>query len=228
VEIGAAPPEPIELALSMGADLKGTVQFDADDHPQSENARLFLAPVGAHRYGSPAQAEINKDGTFTLAGVMPGHWRLMLNGLGYVKSLSLAGQQVSPYDFQIPPGATGPLQVLIGIKMADINLTVTGLSTGGQASVLIFPEDLDRLGAGLERVAVGGSELGIGGLPPGRYRLLATDAPNPWILQQRPDLLKAIESSTQAIDVPEGGHVTATLEVIPREELLRALAAKEP
>jgi hypothetical protein len=228
VEIGAAPPEPIELALSMGADLKGTVQFEADDHPQIENARLFLAPVGAHRYGSPAQAEINKDGTFTLAGVMPGHWRLMLSGLGYVKSLSLAGQQVSPYDFQIPPGATGPLQVLIGIKMAYINVTVTGLSTGGQASVLIFPEDLDRLGAGLERVAMGGSELGVGGLPPGRYRLLATDAPNPWILQQRPDLLKAIESSTQAIDVPEGGHVSATLEVIPREELLRVLAEKEP
>lgn len=227
VEIGAAPPEPIEVALSMGADLKGAVQFDADDHPQMENAHLFLAPVGVRRYGSQADAEITKDGTFTLSGVMPGHWRLTLNGLGYVKSLSLAGQQVSPYDFQISPGASGPLQVLVGTKMADISVTVTGLVGGGQASVLIFPEDLDRLGAGLERVAVGGSQVGIAALPPGRYRLLATDAPNPWILQQRPDLLKALESSTQAIDVPEGGHMSATVEVVSRDELLRLIAEKE-
>ena len=113
------------------------------------------------------------------------------------------------------------------MKMADISVTVTGLSTGGQVSVLIFPEDLDRLGAGLERVMMGGSQLEIGGLPPGRYRLLATDAPNLWTLQQRPDLLKAIESSTQGIDVPEGGHVSATVEVVPREELLRVVAEKE-
>jgi hypothetical protein len=227
VEIGTAPPEPIELALSMGADLKGAVQFDADDHQEIENAHLLLTPVGIRRYGSQTQAEINKDGTFTLAGVMPGHWRLTLNGFGYVKSLSLAGQQVSPYDFQISPGASGPLQVLVGTKMADISVTVTGLVGGGQASVLIFPEDLDRLGAGLERVGVGGSQLGIGGLPPGHYRLFATDAPNPWILQQRPDLLKAIESSTQAIDVPEGGHVSATVEVVSRQELIRLVAEKE-
>jgi len=229
VEIGNSPPEPIELSLSAGVDLKGSVQFDADDHPPLENAQLFLAPVGANRYMSQPRADINKDGTFTLPGVVSGHWRLTVNAFGYVKSLSLAGQQVSPHDFQIAPGATGPLQVLVGMKTADISVTVTGLSEGGQASVLIFPEDLDRLGAGLERVAMGGSQLqGIRGLSPGRYRLLATDAPNPWMLQQRPDLLKAIESSTQAIDVPEGGHVSATVELVSREELLRLVAEKEP
>jgi hypothetical protein len=227
VEIGASPPEPMELSLSPGADLKGSVQFDADDHPPLENAQVVLTAIGTPRYMSQPRAEINKDGSFTLTGVIPGHWRLTVNASGYVKSLSLAGQQVSPYDFQIPPGASGPLHVSMGAKTADISVTVTGLSGGGQASVLIFPEDLDRLGAGLERVAMGGSQPRIGGLPPGRYRLLATDAPNPWALQQRPDLLKAIESSTQAIDVPEGGHVSATLEVVPREELLRVMAEKE-
>ena len=120
-----------------------------------------------------------------------------------------------------------PLHVSIGMKMADVRVNVTGLSTGGQVSVLVFPEDLGRLGAGLERVMTGGSQLDIGGLPPGRYRLLATDAPNLWTLQQRPDLLKAIESSTQGIDVPEGGRVSATVEAVSREELLRAVAEKE-
>jgi hypothetical protein len=101
------------------------------------------------------------------------------------------------------------------------------LSGRGQASVLVYPEDLDRLGAGLEQVTMGSGQLGIGNLPPGRYRLLATDAPNLWNLEQRPDLLQAIEGSTQAIDVPEGGRVSATVELVPREELLRVLAEKE-
>ena len=228
VEVGASPPEAIELSLSTGADLKGSVQFDADDHPPTENAGLFLASLGGYRYMSHVQAQVNKDGTFTLAGVIPGHWRLTVNDFGYVKSLSLGGQQVSPYDFQISAGTTGPLQVLVGMKMADISVTVTGLSGSGQASFLVFPEDLDRLGSGLERVAMGGSQLGIGGLPPGRYRLLATDIPNPWMLPQRPDLLKAIECSTQAIDLPEGGHVSATVDLVSRQELLRLVAEKEP
>jgi hypothetical protein len=227
VEIGTALPEPVELSLSVGSDLKGSVQFDADDHPPLENSRIFLTALATPGYLPQAQAEINKDGTFTLAGVMPGHWRLMVAAAGYVKSLTLAGQQVSPYDFQISPGASGPLHVSIGMKMADVRVNVTGLSTGGQVSVLVFPEDLGRLGAGLERVMTGGSQLDIGGLPPGRYRLLATDAPNLWTLQQRPDLLKAIESSTQGIDVPEGGRVSATVEAVSREELLRAVAEKE-
>jgi hypothetical protein len=228
VEVGAAPPGPIDLALTAGTDLKGSVQFDAEDHPpQYENAQIVLVARERSGYMPQPRGEINKDGTFTLASVVPGHWRLMLRAFGYVKSLSLAGQQLSPYDFQIPPGATGPLHVLMGLKMAEISVTVTGLSGRGQASVLVYPEDLDRLGAGLEQVTMGSGQLGIGNLPPGRYRLLATDAPNLWNLEQRPDLLQAIEGSTQAIDVPEGGRVSATVELVPREELLRVLAEKE-
>jgi len=211
----------------MGADLKGGLQFDADDFQVPENLQVFLSPVGAPRYTPQTQAEVHKDGTFTLAGVMPGHWRLMVSYFGYVKSLSLAGQQVSPYDFQISPGATGPLHALIAVKMADLRVNVKGLTTGSQVSVLVFPEDLDHLGIGLDRVMTGGSQIAFGGLPPGRYRLLATNAPNLWGLEQRPDLLKAIESSTQAIDVPEAGLVNATVEMVPREELLRAVAEKE-
>jgi hypothetical protein len=57
VEVGASPPEAIELSLSTGADLKGSVQFDADDHPPTENAGLFLASLGGYRYMSHVQAQ---------------------------------------------------------------------------------------------------------------------------------------------------------------------------
>jgi len=39
--------------------------------------------------------------------------------------------------------------------------------------------------------------------------------------------LKALESRTQAIDVPEDGRVSAAAEIVSREELVRALEDKE-
>jgi hypothetical protein len=227
VEIGTTPPDPIELSLSSGAELKGTVQFDSEDRPPMENAQLFLSPVETNFYTPQAHGEINKDGTFTLTGVVPGRWRLMVSGPGYIRSLYLGGQQVSPYDFQIAPGATGPLRVIMGSKLGDINVTISGAAPNQMASVLLYPEDAVRFGTGQERVSAGSDRIEIGGLPPGRYRLLATDTLNPWPILQRPDLLKALESSTQAVDVTEGGKVSATVEVVTREELARLLQEKE-
>lgn len=227
VEIGATPPDPVAISLSSGAELKGSLQFDSDDHPPIENAQIFLNPVEQNFYTPQAHAQVNKDGTFTLTGVLPGRWRLMVGVAGYVKSLSLGGQPVSPDGFQISPGAVGPLRVVMSSKMAEVNVTVNGSSPDQKVSVLLYPEDTARMGVGLERVTTGTERLGFGGIPPGRYRLLATDSPNPWPLLQRPDLLKAIESHTQALDVPEGGRVSATLELVSREELMRALEDKE-
>jgi len=106
-------------------------------------------------------------------------------------------------------------------------VTVTGASADHPASVLLFPEDLDRLGIGIERIAMGSDQVGFGTIPPGRYRLLATDITNAWPILQRPDLLKALEGRTQGIDVPESGRVSATVEVVGREELMRSLEGVE-
>jgi hypothetical protein len=227
VEIGTAPPDPIEVSLASGAELKGSVQFDSGDHPPLQNAQVFLAPVEPRAFTPQPHAQINKDGTFTLAGIMPGRWRLMIGAAGYVKSLFLAGQQVSPYDFQIAAGSAGPLRVVMGAKMGSVRVTIDGAPPDRLSSVLLYPEDAGRMGIGLERLSAGSDRLEIPSVPPGRYRLLATDTLNPWPLLQRPDLLKAIESSTQAIDVAEGGQVSATVEVVPREQLAKLFQEQE-
>ena len=227
VDIGGAPPEPLEIALSSGAELKGEIQFDSDDHPPLEHGQVSLVQVDEPLYLPQPRAEIGKDGAFTITGVLPGYWRLMVGAPGYVKSVTLGGQPQSANRLPITPGAAGPLHVTLGTKMAELEVNVTGASSEHPASVLLFPEDLDRLGTGLERVAMGGERAGFGPVPPGRYRLLATTGMNAWPFLQRPDLLKALASHTQAIEVPEGGRLTATVEVISREELLRSIDEPE-
>ena len=224
MEIGPAPPDPVQISLRSGVDLKGSVQFDSDDHPPLENGQISLASMDSPYFMRQLQAQVDKDGAFTLTGVMPGRWRLMANLPGYLKSASLAGQTVPPGGFQIAAGATGPLRITLGSKWADVQVEIENAPAGQQVSAVIFPEDSGRLGIGLERAGVmGNGAVDFGPLAPGRYRMFATDSPNPWPILQRPDWLQALASRSAAIDVPEGGHVSTTVEMIPREELMHVL-----
>lgn len=229
LEIRAAQPDPLEISLQSGAELKGSVQFDSDDHPPLENGQVSLAPVDGPFFLPQSQAQTDKDGAFTLTGVLPGRWRLVVSAPGFVKSASFGDQPVSPDGFQIAEGAAGPLRIMLGSKLAAVHVQVAGAAPDRQLSAVIFPEDSERLGAGLERAgtAMGTGRIEFGGLAPGRYRVFAIDSPNPWPILQRPDWLKALESSSAAIDVPEGGSVNTTVETIPRDELMRALAENE-
>jgi len=229
VEVGATPPDPLEIALESGAELKGSVQFDSDDHTPLENAQISLAPIDGPYFTPQPSAQLDKDGAFALSGVLPGRWRLIVSVPGFVKSVSLAGEPVSPYRIQIGAGAAGPLRIVMGSKLADVRVEVAGAAADREISAVIFPEDSDRLGAGLERAgsAMGTGRIEFGAMPPGRYRVFAIDSPNPWPILQRPDWLKALESRSAAIDVPEGGRAGTTVETIPRDELIRALENPE-
>jgi hypothetical protein len=229
VEIGPTPPEPLEIALQSGAELKGSVQLDSDEAPSFENGQITLAAAEGPLFLPQPHAQVDKDGAFLLTGVLPGRWRAIVSVPGFVKSISLAGQPVSSDGFQIAAGAAGPLRIVMGSKLSDMHVEVADAPPDRQISAVIYPEDAERLGAGLERTgsAMGTGRIEFGGLAPGRYRVFATDSPNPWPILQRPDWLQALESRSTAIDIPEGGHVSATVEMIPREELLRVLEEKE-
>ncbi|MGD0359811.1 MAG: carboxypeptidase-like regulatory domain-containing protein [Bryobacteraceae bacterium] len=228
VEIGPGPPDPVQISLQGGTDLKGSVQFDSDDHPAMENAQVSLAPVDGTYFMPQLQAQVDKDGGFMLPGVLPGRWRLFVGMPGYLKSASLGGQAISPGGFQIAPGTTGPLRLMIGSKMADVHVEIANAPADRLISALIFPEDASRLGMGLERAGMmGNNGVEFGALAPGRYRVFATDSPNPWPILQRPDWLKALGSRCASLEVPEGGQVSATVEIIAREELMRVMEEKE-
>ena len=231
VEVGsAAQTDPLELWLSSGIELKGSMQYDSDDAPPIEAIRISLQPLD-HDYFTPTQpqAETAKDGTFSLTGILPGRWRLMINAAGYVKSLSLAGQAVSPYNFEIAPGSAGPMRIAMGAKTAEVSINVTGASPDQQVSLALYPDDPERLGQGTEQVNVvgGNSQAVFGAIPPGRYHIFAIPGSNAWPVLQRPDLLKALESETESLDVPESGRVSKTVAVIPREDLVRLLTEKQ-
>ena len=115
---------------------------------------------------------------------------------------------------------------MLGSKLAAVHVEVAGAAPDRPVSAVLFPEDPERLGAGIERAstAMGTGRIEFGGLAPRRYRIFALDSPNPWPILQKPHWLKRSKAASAAVDVPEGGSINTTLETILRDELMRALA----
>ncbi len=230
LEIGPAAPGPVEISLAGGMELKGSVQTDGEDHlPPAGVRQVTLWSLDGPFFMPLPHGETAGDGTFTLTGVQPGRWRLSLSGTSYIKSVTLGGQPVSPYDLDIGAAAPGPLVIVVGTHVASVTVHIVDAPPDRQVAAVIFPEDAARLGAGLERAgtAMGTDQVRFGGLPPGRYRVFAADIPQPWPILQRPDLLRALESRTAVIEAPEGGQASTTVEIIPRQEVMRAIEAQE-
>ena len=90
VEVGTAPLDPVEITLSRGATITGsiTIEGDAETPVQMENLQVNLLPAGPQNYPWQQQTpKVEKDGTFTIAGIIPGKWRFYAGNMpGYLKS----------------------------------------------------------------------------------------------------------------------------------------------
>jgi len=218
LQIGATPPDPIRIVLAPAAEMSGTLEVEGDNPPAVEHLQVALEPLGnaPFVYARPT-AQANKDGAFTLAGVTPGRWRLAVFGVPYVKSLSIGNRDVSPYGFDLAPGAAGPIHILASTKTGQVQVTVSAASAGsGSVNLLLVPADPERLESGEMRVNAGGpgAPQTLYGVVPGRYRLFAFDGAAGWTLQQQPEVLKVLESRAQLVEVGEGETVQATAEPI--------------
>jgi hypothetical protein len=226
VRVGATPPDPIHVVLAPAATMNGTLQVEGDNPPALDSFPIMLEPLGGFVFGRPA-AHVNKDGTFTLADVTPGKWRLSLgpSGVPYVKSLSIGDKDVSPYGFDLAPGAAGPIRILASTKTGRV-----GASTqGGGASFLLVPTDPERFESGHLRLgATGrGEQATLPRVVPGRYHLFALNGSVRSIWHHLPEFVNALGDHAQLVEVSEGQTVQATPERIEADQLKEALEEAE-
>jgi hypothetical protein len=226
IQIGATPPALIHMALAPAPQISGTLEVEGDDPPALDSLTVALEPLGNFPFQRPQPARVSKDGTFTLVGVNPGRWRLVVAGVAYVKSLSIGAKDVSPYGFDVAQGTAGPIHILASNKTGQVQVTVSAASTEGAADLLLVPTDMERLEGGLVRGGGGsrGVQQTIGGVVPGRYRLIALDRDPGWVMAQLPEVLKALEGHSEVVDVGEGQTVQATVELTESDRLKDAIA----
>ena len=219
VEVGEAPLDPIDVTLVSAPAVSGSISVESETKVSTNNVRLMMNPVeGMLMIGPPPQTEVKSDGTFTFNSVLPGHWRLNVNGApGYVKSVRQGDQDVTPWDLEIGPSGS-QLKIVIGTKWPQVVATLAAPAAGSEPiSAMLWaangdPQSVRNIGLtpqGPSRVSV----------PPGKYYACAFAAVQARVLMQNLALRKALESRCATLEATEEADANVQLPLIPAADL---------
>jgi hypothetical protein len=223
VEVGDAPLDPIDLTLSAAPTVSGGISIDGDTKMPLNSMRVGMSPLeGRPMMGPPPQAEVQSDGTFLINSIMPGHWRLNVNGMpGYVKSVKQGDQEASPWDLEIGSSAS-QLKVVVGTKYVQIEATLSASMVGAeQIAGTLWAADGDP--SFLQNFSLNAQNSSTIRVPPGKYHVCAFATAQPWMLMQNRTLRRALESRCETVEAPEDGRARVQLPVIPAADLKQML-----
>ena len=230
VDIGPDPPQPIDLPLIPGGDFTGTIDIESDPpKPAVESVHIRLTPIDPEMSGSWPEAKVGIDGTFSLSGVVAGRWCLRADNLhGYVKSLSVGGQEMRSCVFNVLPGGGGAIRVVVSTKLARLEGTVNGMTPeAGSVLLILKPEDPEAISSQRSLLVSADGRFSMSGVEPGRYRLYAAVGNEAAVLQQSPRVLQALEGRATRVELEAGGRATAQVDIIPAEDVRQAFQEVE-
>ena len=233
--IGGADIEGLALTVAPGFTMTGRVAYESDTQKPPANAavRVFVVPasVAAQRSGTsittiafvPA-SNTRPDGTFEVASLPPGRFRMIISGTGIgaggwtARSAMMGGRDLLDAEFEIGGSGKGVVTVTLTDKVTELSGTLQSAS-GAPASdvfVIAYASDRSLWGTGARRVqAVRPSVDGryaITGLPPGDYLLAAVldIDQNDW---NDPAFLDQLVPASIKLTLAEGEKKTQSLRI---------------
>lgn len=222
LDVGTSNIENMDVSLSSGAAIKGSIIVETPGDIKGSNVRVFLRPKQDNPMGGAASETIQDDGSFTVENVAPNIYDVTVYGLPegyYVKSIHLGDVDAT----------NGPLDISQGISGGEFKIIVS--PNGAQVEGDVH-DDKDKAATGVKVVLVPDSDhrtqtslfnmtatdqnghFKIKGITPGKYKLFAWESIEPGQYED-PDFLKSAESSGTAIEFEESAHATQALKLLP-------------
>ncbi len=169
-------------------------------------------------------SEVSSDGTFTLRSTYPGRWRASLAGSGFVQSVMLGNQTTQGPEFEIKPGASGPLEVTVGSTMGQITGEIEMQSTAAAVHIVVLATEGQMNSAIQDLTTVPGQPARFSmSVPPGHYTLYALETNNAGSVVPLVNS-EALSSAGAAVDVPATGDTAKNLKLITADVIEKALA----
>jgi hypothetical protein len=220
VEVGATPLDPIDLVLAAAPAISGSISIEGETTRTPMNkVSVMMNPLEGRAMMAPQpQTELQSDGTFIFNSVMPGHWRLFVNGVpGYVKSVKQGDQEASPWDLEVGSSAV-QLKIVIATKYTRVEAGLAASAAGSEPiSAILWPASGDP--SYQQSFGMSSQTPTTINVPPGRYYACAFAATQPWMLIQNGALRKALESRCETVDATEGGSARVQLPLISAADL---------
>jgi hypothetical protein len=226
----------VTLTLLPGASVSGRLVADASKKvpPATfSGLRVHAPPADGSDVGDAAEADVSRDGSFTITGVSPGRHVLVVEGLRdpwLVQRVIHRGQDISDTGVEADSGqAIGDIRMTLTDAATEVSGTVrdaAGHAVSG-ATVLIIPaapEFWTRVSRRFGRtVSDAGGRYRYRGLPPGDYRVVASRLDAQDVYQ--PELLRQLSAAGVPLSLgPLGTPVIdlgLTLPAIPQRTSAR-------
>jgi len=202
--------ENIALTLVAGVTVKGRMTVDGRA-PAATDGTVGVQLIAVQGNGGGVALRLEPDGTFALADLIPGDYRLRVLTAGramWVKAVRFGAEDVTESTLKVDSELHGrELEVALGTNVAAVDVTVQeadGRPAGG-VLVVAVPDAARRNRSSLFKSGTTDAQgrLRLADLAPGEYRLFATGdiEAGAW---QDPDVLRRYEARGQVLRIAEG------------------------
>ena len=210
--------ENLVLTLQPGMTITGRVAFEGTSAvpPDLTRIRVSATPVdvpgGAREIASTVPGRVDANGRFTLAGVVPGRYRIIASGApGWTNaSSSVSGQDTLDFPVEVKPS-----QSVSGVMVTftDQQPELTGTITNEQGqpapdyTIILYAADREFWTPGSRRIF--SQRPGTDGrftfrnMPPGNYRIAPVLDPEPGIWFD-PAFLQQLDSGALRVPIAPG------------------------
>jgi len=220
LEIGNRDTDAVTLVLQPQLSITGKLTIE-NLQPDNQNMSAFRVELRREPYTPQlliVLPTVALDGTFTLAGVTPGEYRLKVGTgrvKGYVKSARYGAIDALNPPFRID--GPGQLEIVVGTATCELDAITMDEAQKPfpQATVVLVPDPPRRQRFDLYYAVASDSSgrVHLDRLAPGDYKLFAWDdvPSDAW---QDPEFLRLYEDRGKPVHVSEGGRETVELRLL--------------
>lgn len=224
LDVGNADVDGVIVSLQPGFNITGRITIEGSKNAENDatrGIRVQLRPEPFIPQLTPLPPTTGSDGMFTLAGVIPGDYRLTVVGVprnSYVKSMRLGEADLSNLKFTIDGEPRGSMDIVIGTNPGAFDVSVVDDKQNFVAgiTVVLVPDAARRQRSELYRTANtdAAGRIHLDGVAPGAYKAFAWEdiESGAW---QDPDFIRVYEERGKPVRITEGGRETVELRLIP-------------
>jgi len=224
VDVSGADVDGVVLTFVPPVTISGRVTIEGDGSPQSLAATVILRPASTGPvFGSiPRPTQTNADGTFSIDGILPGEYRVTVNGPftasqanTYVKDMRLGSMDLRVQPLVISGAVSDRIEVILGKDAGQISGTVRSDSQqpAPGVQIVLIPSERARHDLFKFTLSNPAGQFTFRSVPPGSYKVFAWE-----MIEQNSWMDPAVLSRYESLGVPavmnSSSNVTLDLKVI--------------
>ena len=226
VEIPPTGMDDLQLRLTPGAELAGTVSLDGEQGRSAFDPSKLRVVVQAREYDAGvSDGAVTAQGRFTIRSVRPAPYDVSVTPLPealYLKSVLLEKEETINTGFEVAEARSYHLDVTLGGDGAEIEGTVKDAEDSPSSGVTVL---LVPAGAALRKfgrlyktaVTTHDGKYVLKGIPAGAYLLYAWDQVDPGIWFE-PDFLPRYQVNAVSVSLEANGRTTTDLKLLTAAE----------